>query len=101
MSKGFLTTTREGTLLSLRVSPGAKRTSLEGPYGESAMKLKVAASPVDGKANAEIVRYLAELLDVPRSDVAIIRGSTSRDKTVLVQGQTREQTRKTLTAQPN
>jgi uncharacterized protein len=100
VSRGFLTTTREGTLLSLRVSPGAKHTSLEGPYGDSAIKLKVAAPPVDGKANAEIVRYPAELLAVPRSGVAIVRGASSRDKTVLIRGQAREQTRKTLATQP-
>ena len=96
MSKGFLTAAKEGTLLNLRVSPGAKRTSIEGPYGESAIRLKVAAPPVNGKANAEVERFLAELLDVPRSDVTIIRGATSRDKQVLVRNLAHAQTQKAL-----
>jgi uncharacterized protein (TIGR00251 family) len=84
--KGFITPAREGTLLNLRVSPGAKRTSIEGPYGEDALKLKVAAPPVDGKANAEVEGFLARTLGVPGSDVAVIRGTSSRDKVVLVRG---------------
>ncbi len=86
MSKGLLTPAREGALLNLRVSPGAKRTSIEGPYGESALKLKVAAPPVDGKANAEVESFLAESLGVSRSDVAVIQNSSGRDKVVLVRG---------------
>ncbi len=86
MSKGFFTPTKDGILLNLRVSTGARRTSIEGPYGEVALKLKVAAPPVDGKANAEVERFLAQSLGVPRSDVALIRGASSRDKVVLVRG---------------
>ncbi len=86
MSKGFLTPTKDGTLLALRVSPGAKRTSIEGPYGERALKLRVAAPPADGRADAETERFLARLLGLPRSDVAVVRGASSRDKVVLVRG---------------
>ena len=57
-----------------------------GPYGESAIKVGVAAPPVDGKANAEVGRLLAELLGVARSDISVIRGASSRDKTLLVHG---------------
>ena len=81
MSKGFLTPTRDGTLLNLRVSPGAKRTPIEGPYGERVLKRKVAARPTDGRANAEIEHFLAELLGIPRSTV--VRGSSRKDKVVL------------------
>ena len=86
MSKGFLTPTKDGILLNLRVSPGAKRTSIEGPYGEYALKLRVAAPPVDGRANAEVERFLAQSLGVSRSEVAVIQGSSGRDKVVLVRG---------------
>ncbi len=86
MSKGFFTPTKDGILLNLRVSPGARRTSIEGPYGEAALKLKVAAPPVEGKANAEAERFLAQSLGVSRSDVAVIRGASSRDKVILVRG---------------
>ncbi len=96
MSKGFLTPTKDGTLLALRVSPGAKRTSIEGPYGERALKLRVAAPPADGRANAETERFLATLLGLPRSDVAVIRGSSSRDKTVPVRGKEQAEIQKIL-----
>jgi uncharacterized protein len=67
-----------------------------GPYGEGAIRLKVAAPPVSGKANAEVERFRAELLGVSRSDLAVIRGAASRDKTVLVRGLSRAETRKAL-----
>jgi uncharacterized protein (TIGR00251 family) len=86
VSKGPITATNDGILLNLRVSPGARRSSIEGPYGESALKLKVAAPPVGGKANTEAERILAELLDVARSDVAVVRGASSRDKVILIRG---------------
>ena len=86
MSRGPVAATKRGTLLNLRVSPGAKSVGIEGTYGESAIKVRVAAPPVDGKANAEVERLLAELLGVARSDISVIRGSSSRDKTLLVHG---------------
>ncbi len=86
MGNGYLRSAKNGTVLNLRVAPGAKRTSVEGPYGERALKLKVSAQPVDGKANAEIERFLADLLSLPRSGVCVTRGHTSRDKTVLLRG---------------
>jgi uncharacterized protein len=101
VSKGFLTPARDGILLNLRVSPGAGRTSIEGPYGEHALKLKVAAPPVDGRANAELERFLAKLLGVSRSEVAVIRGSPGRDKVVLVQGADERDAREILTRNPH
>jgi uncharacterized protein (TIGR00251 family) len=98
VSRGSIAAAKEGTLLSLRVSPGAKRTAIEGPYGENAIKVKISAPPVDGKANAEVERFLAGLLGVPRSNVSVIRGASSRDKTVLVRGLERAETQKALTA---
>jgi uncharacterized protein len=101
VSSGFLANSREGILLTLRVSPGARRTSLEGPYGENALKLRVAAPPEGGKANAEIEVYLARLLAIPRSNVSIVRGASGRDKTVLVRAaDPREARNKLLSACP-
>ena len=100
MSKGFLTPANDGIFLNLRVSPGARRTSIEGPYGEDALKLKVASPPVDGMANAEVERFLAKLLGVSRSDVAVVRGASSRDKVVLVRGAQAQTSREVLTPHP-
>ncbi len=73
-------------MFKLRVSPGAKRSSIEGAYREDVLKLRGAALPVDGKANAEAERFLAKMLGVPRSEVAVLQGATGRDKAVLVRG---------------
>lgn len=84
MSNGLLRHTAEGTVPNLRVSPGARRASIEGRYGENALKLRVAAPPVDGGANAEVELFLSELLGLPRSNVTVVRGAASRDKAVLI-----------------
>ena len=99
MSKGFFTPTKDGILLNLRVSPGAKRTSIEGPYG-AALKLKVAAPPQEGKANAEVERFLAKVLGLPRSDVAVVRGASARDKVVLVRSAHPQTLREALIRSP-
>ena len=96
MSKGLLTPTVDGIRIKLRVSPGAKHTSIAGTCGEDAIKLKVAAPPTDGKANAEVERFLASLLCIPRSDVALAQGASSRDKVVAVRGLTPAETRQLL-----
>lgn len=70
-------------VLALHVQPGAKRTEAAGTHGR-ALKVRLAAPPVDGKANAELVRFLAEAFGVPRRQVTIVRGESSREKTVRV-----------------
>ena len=74
----------EAIVLSLHVQPGAKRTEVAGTHG-GALKVRLAAPPVDGKANAELVRFLADAFGVPRRNVAILRGEASRDKVVRVE----------------
>jgi uncharacterized protein (TIGR00251 family) len=73
----------DSVVLSLHVQPGAKRTAIDGTYGE-ALKVRLAAPPVDGKANGELRRYLAEMFGVPLAAVTLVRGETSRQKTVRI-----------------
>lgn len=75
-------------LLTLHVQPGARRTEAAGLHG-GALKLRLAAPPVEGKANAELIRFLAEAFGVPARSVALISGETSRRKRVAVTGATR------------
>ena len=65
--------------VTVRAQPGAARDRVVGKLGE-AWKLAVAAPPVDGKANQALIKALAAWLDVPRSDVALLRGETGRTK---------------------
>ena len=73
------------TRLTLRVSPGAARPGIVGRHG-TGWKVRVAAAPEDGKANAAVVRLIAETVGVPARDVAILSGHASRDKTVELTG---------------
>ena len=75
--------------LTVKVHPRAKRSALAGRIGD-AWKLSLAAPPVDGKANDECLRFLAELARVPRSRVRIVMGLTSRVKVVEIEGVAQE-----------
>ena len=68
----------------IRVQPRASRTDVTGEY-EGAIKLRITAPPVDGKANEECIRFLARLLEVPPRAIEIVSGETSRDKVIRVQ----------------
>jgi uncharacterized protein (TIGR00251 family) len=69
----------------LHVQPGAKRSEFAGRHGER-IKLRLAAPPVDGKANAALIDFLAAYFGVPRRDVTIVSGLKSRSKRVAIEG---------------
>lgn len=69
----------------MHVVPRSKVTEIAGRHGD-AIRIRLAAPPVDGAANAELVRFLAERLGVPRGAVTIVRGVTGRRKTVSIEG---------------
>jgi uncharacterized protein (TIGR00251 family) len=81
--------------LTVKVHPRAKRSALAGRLGD-AWKLALAAPPVDGKANEECVRFLAEFAGVPRSRVRIVMGLTGRLKVVEIEGVTQEELERRL-----
>ena len=78
-----------GVSFAVRVQPRASRTVVAGTMGD-AVKVAVAAPPVDGKANEALIRFFAELLGVPRASVEIVSGEASRNKVVRVAGVTAE-----------
>ncbi|MDP3774260.1 MAG: DUF167 domain-containing protein [Gemmatimonadales bacterium] len=73
--------------VTVQVQPRAKRTEVAGRHGD-AVKVRVASPPVDGAANAELLRFLAERLGVPKSAFRIASGATGRRKTLEVEGLT-------------
>jgi uncharacterized protein (TIGR00251 family) len=77
----------EGSVLPLRVQPGARKNGVKGEQA-GALKLAVTAPPEDGKANAAVIELLAELLEVKRSQIELISGATSRSKKILIRGVT-------------
>jgi uncharacterized protein (TIGR00251 family) len=76
---------RDGVTLQVQAQSGAKRTEVAGLHGDC-VKVRLASPPADGKANEHLIEFLAERLRVKRNQVKIIRGLSSRRKTVLVQG---------------
>ena len=83
MTQPWLREEATAVVLALHVQPRAKRTAVAGTHG-GALEVRIAAPPVDGKANAELVRFLCDAFDVPLRNVAILRGEASREKLVRI-----------------
>ena len=81
----YLRATAEGVTLALRVQPRASRTGFGDVLGDH-RKLAVSAPPVDGKANAAVIKFLAKFFGVPKSSVRILHGETGKLKTVAIHG---------------
>jgi uncharacterized protein (TIGR00251 family) len=71
-------------LLCLHVQPGARRTSIVGAHGQR-LKIALHAPPVDGKANEELLRYLADQAGLRRSQLRLISGLASREKSIAIE----------------
>ncbi len=82
-------------VFSVCVVPRASRSEFVGELG-GAVKVRVASPPVDGAANAELVKLLAKLFGIARSDIEIISGQSSRSKRIRLTGVTAEQLKSVL-----
>ena len=71
------------TTLTLHIQPGAKKTEIVGIHGD-ALKIRLAAPPVDGKANAALIAFVADRLGLAKSAVSLKSGQTSRRKVLEV-----------------
>lgn len=87
----WIQATPQGLLLRIVVQPRASRSEKVGPHGTPPrMKIRIAAPPVDGDANEEVIAFVAQEFGVPKSRVSLVRGATSKQKDVLVAGFTAE-----------
>jgi uncharacterized protein (TIGR00251 family) len=77
----WLSSADADVVLTLHIQPGAKRNEIVGLHGE-ALKIRLAAPPVDGKANECLIGFLAEQLGVAKNRVELISGVSSRAKRV-------------------
>lgn len=82
---GWLRETPEGFLLAVKLQPRASANEIGEPLGDE-LRIKVTAPPVDAAANEALLKLLAQTLDCPRGNVQLLRGHTSRHKTVLLRG---------------
>jgi len=87
MTKPWARSDRDTTVLAIHVQPGASHNEIVGEHG-NALKIRLAAPPSDGRANAALVAFVAERLGVLRSQVELIGGAASRQKRVRVSGTT-------------
>jgi len=81
----FLQATPGGTLLAVKLQPRASKNEIGEPLGNE-LKIKVTAPPVDAAANEALVKLLAQRLYCPRNRVELVRGHTSRHKTLKLFG---------------
>ncbi|MCZ7585405.1 MAG: DUF167 family protein [Deltaproteobacteria bacterium] len=75
----------DGVWLSIRLAPRASRDKILGEHG-GRLKIAVTSPPVDGEANAHVIRFLAKSLGVAKSAVEIVRGQYSREKDIHIAG---------------
>jgi uncharacterized protein (TIGR00251 family) len=85
----MLRATQAGVTLAVRAQPGAKKTAISGIYGEGAtaqLKIAVQAPPLEGRANAALIAFLADAFGLPKSAVKLVTGELSRNKVFLLEG---------------
>lgn len=81
-------------LITVKVIPRSSKNSIA--WEEGSLKVRLTVPPVDGLANEALISLLAERLSLPKRSIAIVRGATSRKKTVEVRGMTLEEVEKKL-----
>ncbi len=84
----------DGTILRLYIQPKASRSEIFGIHGEGEsvrLKIRIAAPPIDGAANDELIRFLKKTTGIPTSRLHLIRGEASRLKDILLQGVSMEE----------
>ena len=81
----YLTPCERGVYLDLYIRPSASRSRVAGEH-DGRLKVQIAAPPVDGEANAALVRFLSRLLGLPRASITIVSGEAGKRKRLLLEG---------------
>jgi uncharacterized protein (TIGR00251 family) len=76
-----------GCSLPIRVHPGAKQNAITGTH-DGSLKISLTTPPTDGRANAALVAFLSDRLNIPRAHIELLTGATSRSKTLRIAGLT-------------
>ena len=91
----WLTEHPDGVVITLRATPRGKRTEIIGVV-DGALRIRVQAPPVDGKANKVLIKFLAKQLGCPSSAISIVGGQTARHKRLHIAGISASELRTTL-----
>lgn len=78
----MLKSTKDGIILNLKISPNSSKNMFL--VEETGLKVKITAQPIDGKANKALIEFLSKQFRVPKTYFEIIKGETSKDKTILI-----------------
>jgi hypothetical protein len=77
---------KSGAAISVRVNTRSPRTELAGIMEDGTIKVKLTSPPIDGKANEELVKFLAGVMHIPKTNVEIISGQASKNKLIVLFG---------------
>ena len=86
LKNDIITQKDDGVLISLKLVPNSKRTEII--VDENSIKIKVTAQPIENKANKALLDFLSKFLKIPKSKIQIVRGQTSKEKTLLIKDAT-------------
>ncbi len=78
----MLKETQEGLILQIKISPNASKNEIIKT--DDGIKVKITAQPIDGKANKALIEFLSKQFKVPKTSMEILKGETSKDKTILI-----------------
>ncbi len=83
MNRDWCSALPDGIRLAVQITPNAKKSEVIGPH-EAMLKIRLQAQPIEGKANEALIRYLADMLGVPRKAVVITHGLASKRKIIEI-----------------
>lgn len=78
----MLKQTKEGLILNIKISPNSSKNAIL--RDETGIKIKLTAQPIEGKANKALVEFLSKQLKIPKTSIEILKGETSKEKTLLL-----------------
>lgn len=92
----MLKETENGVIINCKISPNASKNEIIKT--DDGIKIKITAQPVDGKANKALIEFLSKQLKIPKTSIEILKGHTSKEKTVLIKNcdQTKKEQLKSL-----
>jgi len=88
---------KDGIILTIRVVPRASKNEISGELGD-AIKIRLQAPPVEGKANKALIQFLSDALNIQWNRISILSGDTGRNKRVLIRGISAEELQKVITS---
>lgn len=88
----MLKETKDGLIVNIKISPNSKRNEIVRE--EEYTKIKITAQPIDGKANKALIEFLSKNFKIPKTSIKILKGETSKEKTVLFETKDEEKLQK-------